>query len=573
MIKAENLSYGFPAKELYNKISFEIEEGDHAVLVGANGCGKSTLLDIIMQPKEYLYDGKLEVDENCRIGYASQLATEEKDSDKTVFQFLSQRFTDVEKAIEEVCQEMSQAGQAGQEGQDGQMDPDDMEKAMAKYQELMDLKDSMDGDNYESNILKSLHSAGLDELKDYKVSDISGGEFKVLQIMGEMLLKPNVLLLDEPDAFLDFENIDSLCRLLNNYEGTLLVVTHSRYLLNHCFNRILHLEGGQLQDFSGNYSEYRCWILREKLRLKLESQDQEEEIKRTQEMVEILRDRATDMVNPVIGKAVHAKQSQLDRLKARAIKEPFIEIREPQITLPEVEPKEQVVLEAKDFKLMAGEKVAMVGANGAGKTTIIRDVLKEDHPDIKIGEGVTYRCMSQLQGEAMDLHKTVYELLEDEGFVNEKSAKEYLAKFCLDDIDIYQRAGALSGGEQNLLQVALIARSGADLLILDEPTSHLDVYAQAALEKAIREYRGTVLMVSHDFYLITGAADYVLMAEDGQLRQMRSRKFRKMVYDKYFSPEYFEEDRKKQEIEMNIIQAYKKGDLARVEKLLQKCKI
>ena len=172
-----------------------------------------------------------------------------------------------------------------------------------------------------------------------KLYQISGGEYKLLQIMREMLLAPNLLILDEPDVFLDFGNLNSLCQMMNGYKGTILVVTHNRYLLNHCFNKILHLENGDVQEYDGSYTQYRCSLLKEKLKLKLQNLEEQDEIARTQEMVDILRKRATEKVNPVIGQSVNAKQSQLDRLIARQIKAPFIEMREPKLPFRQFCPK------------------------------------------------------------------------------------------------------------------------------------------------------------------------------------------------------------------------------------------
>ncbi|MBR3755855.1 MAG: ABC-F family ATP-binding cassette domain-containing protein [Firmicutes bacterium] len=574
MIRVEKLSHGFPAKDLYKDISFELEMGQHCALIGSNGCGKSTLVDMMINTDEYFFDGKIIKDDQCRIGYASQFSVRDKAQEVTVFEYLSQRFIKNQEDIAAVCEEMATA--------------EDMDAVFEKYQALLDLSEAMDADNYESNIRKALYTAGMTDLEDTKLSNLSGGEYKLLQIVREMLLKPNLLILDEPDVFLDFANLNSLCQLINGYKGTLLAVTHNRYLLNHCFNKILHLENCELQEFDGTYTEYRCSILREKLRLKMQSAEEEAEIERTQEMVEILRKRATDMVNPVIGSAVNAKQTQLDRLKARKIKAPFIEVREPEIVLPEVKLPvcecdadapvlsvtnynvafDKELLEDVNFALSAGEKVAIVGANGTGKTTLTRDIFGNNHPAIRIDENVSYACLSQLQGETLDERKTVYELLLDYGFNTRDDARAYLSKYCLEGDLIDELVGHLSGGEQNLLQIALIARTDAQLLLLDEPTSHLDLYAQIALEKALTEYKGTVLMVSHDFYLIANCADYVLMLEDNTLRRMRARKFRKMVYDKYFDVAYLEIDRKKQELENEITQAFKKNDFTAVDKLL-----
>ena len=571
MIQVEQLSFGFTAKDLYKDISFTLEAGQHCALIGSNGTGKSTLAEILIHPEDYLYDGKIVRDENCRIGYASQFSVGDKFQDRTVFEFLSERFTSLQKDIEAVCAAMTEA--------------EDLDALYEQYQQLLDQNEAMDGDHYESKIRKSLAVAGMSDLAETKLADISGGEYKMLQIMREMLLAPNLLVLDEPDVFLDFGNLGGLAQLINEYEGTMLVITHDRYLLNHCFNKILHLENGDLQEFDGAYSEYRCSILREKLALKLQNIEEQEEIARTQELVDILRKRATEKVNPVIGRSVNAKQSQLDRLVARQIKAPFIEIREPEIVLPKVnvgeasEKKpvltitdyqvsfEEELLEHVDFQLLAGEKAALIGANGTGKTTLIRDILQNDHPAIHIDENTKYACLSQLQEEGLDEEKTVFETLQDGGFATREDVRHCLAQYCLQEECMDQKVSKLSGGEKNMLQIALLAASDAQLLILDEPTSHLDLYAQTALEKAIADYEGTVLMVTHDFYLAAGCADYILLVDDHTVRRMRTRKFRKMVYDKYFDSAYLETDRKKQELEASITAAFKKNDLAAVDKL------
>ena len=571
MIQVEELSFGFTAKDLYKDISFTLEAGQHCALIGSNGTGKSTLAEILIHPEEYLYDGKIVQDESCRIGYASQFSVGDKFQDRTVFEFLSERFTSLQKDIEAVCAAMTET--------------EDLDALYERYQQLLDQNEAMDGDHYESKIRKSLAVAGMSDLAETKLADISGGEYKMLQIMREMLLAPNLLVLDEPDVFLDFGNLGGLAQLINEYEGTMLVITHDRYLLNHCFNKILHLENGDLQEFDGTYSEYRCSILREKLALKLQNIEEQEEIARTQELVDILRKRATEKVNPVIGRSVNAKQSQLDRLVARQIKAPFIEIREPEIVLPKVNVEEAAekkpvltitdyqvsfeedLLENVSFQLFAGEKAALIGANGTGKTTLIRDILQNDHPAIHIDENTKYACLSQLQEEGLDEEKTVFETLQDGGFATREDVRHCLARYCLQEECMDQKVSKLSGGEKNMLQIALLAASDAQLLILDEPTSHLDLYAQTALEKAIADYEGTVLMVTHDFYLAAGCADYILLVEDHTVRRMRTRKFRKMVYDKYFDSAYLETDRKKQELEAAITTAFKKNDLAAVDKL------
>lgn len=559
MIQVEKLSYGFPEKELYRDISFSIEQGQHCALIGSNGCGKSTLVEMLTNPEKYWFDGKITKDEECRTGYAGQFCVREKTQDCTVFEYLSRRFTELQEEIAKVCEEMAHP----------ENDEEDMEHLLSQYQALLDRNEAMDGDNYENVIRRQLNAAGMGALADTRLSDISGGEYKLLQIMKEMLLAPNFLVLDEPGVFLDFENLNGLCRLINGFKGTILAVTHNRYLLNHCFDKILHLENGDLQEFDGTYSEYRCRLLREKIELKLQHIDEQEEIARTEEMVEILRKRATLMVNPTIGQAVNAKQSQLDRLLARQIKAPFIEVREPHIAFPQVEaggepedgenPRtvlaltdyelkfDEHLLRDVNFEVKEGEKVALIGANGTGKSTLIREIVKNENPAIRIADGMNYACFSQLGEDAWT--QTANRAA---GTRTEEEATD-----------------CLSGGERNLKRLEALEHTGAELLLLDEPSAHLDLYAQAALERAVKEYRGTVFMVTHDFYLAANCADYVLLIEDNTVRRIRSRNFRKMVYDKYFDSSYLEADRKKQELEQSTEAALRKGDLSGADKFCE----
>ena len=568
MIQVENLSYGFPTKELYKKVSFTLEDGAHCAFIGSNGTGKTTLVDMIIDPEKYLYDGKIIKSDECRIGYVNQFSKSEKDQEKTVFEFLSERFVENQIETAKVCDEMAVA--------------EDLEPVFARYQELMDLFQAMDGDNYESNIKKQLYLVGMTSHEHTEISALSGGEYKLLQVMKEMLQQPNLLIMDEPDVFLDFENLNGLCELINSYKGTLLVITHNRYLLNHCFNKILHLENTDIQEFDRNYIDYNFALLQKKIELQEMVAEEQEEIARAEKMVERLRAEATKMSIASLGRTVHAKQTYLDRLKARAIKEPFVDIRLPKITLPEVEvDTEEVVLSVEgydvafdesilenvSFALKAGEKVAIVGANGTGKTTMLREIYKNAHPAFSFGENVEVGFLSQLHGELLDESKTVYEEFESLGFEKKADIAAYLSEYCFEADTLTQKIGQLSGGEQNLLQLAKISVSKANLLLLDEPTSHLDTYSQIALEKAVSEYKGAVLMVSHDFYNIVNCADYVLFVEEKSLRPMRIRSFRKKIYENHFSKDYLELEQKKKELETRVAAALKAKDFKNAKKL------
>ncbi|MGN0158578.1 MAG: ABC-F family ATP-binding cassette domain-containing protein [Brotaphodocola sp.] len=572
MIQVEKLTYSFPEKVLYKDISFTLEDGVHCALIGSNGTGKTTLIQMLMEPDEWLYTGKIIKKQEGRIGYVSQFFKTTKENTMTVFEYLSEDFVRLQKQSEALCAEMAKAG--------------DLDEVFARYQKVLDEIDAVDGNNYVSNIGKELKLAGMKSMEDVELGKLSGGEYKLLQVIRQMMQMPSLLIMDEPDVFLDFENLNGLCRLINSYKGTILVITHNRYLLNHCFNKILHLENADIQEFDGNFVEYHVSLLQKKIELQELAAADQEEIERTRAMVKRLREKATRFDNASFGRTVHAKQTQLDRLEARQIKEPFVNIRQPKIVLPAVEISENmeaesvsgtaadpaaetavtpvlhvenyhlefedVLLDGVNFDLNPGEKVAIVGPNGTGKTTLLRQLSAKDNPAVTIRPGTEIGFLSQNHSEMLNEEHTIYEEFEELGFETKAEAAELLKQYCFDEAILDSRVGTLSGGEKNLLQIAKICAGKANLLLLDEPTSHLDTYSQIALEKALADYQGAVLMVSHDFYSIADTMDYVLYVEDKTLRKMRVRTFRKMVYKNYFSQEYLELEQKKKELELRV---------------------
>ena len=572
MINAEKLTFGFSSTILFQDISFSLEENCHCALIGSNGTGKTTLMNLIREPARYIFDGKITLDGVGRIGYVSQFAIREGDQSVTVYDYLCQDFLALEQAINDTCMEMESA--------------EDMEAVMERYQNLLDESDAMDADNYEVNILKQLKLAELEDKASLELEKLSGGELKLVQIIRQMLRRPGLLIMDEPDVFLDFENLNGLRDLINAYKGTLLVVTHSRYLLAHCFDRIWHLENGDLQEFEGNFTEYNYSRLQKKIDQKVKATADEEEIQRINELIERLRKDASEIVDPSLGRTLKGKVSYLKHLQGWQIKAPFVEIRQPDIRLPEVENPEEPVellkldnyslafeeklLEAVSFAVHSGEKVALVGANGTGKTSMLRQIWKNQNPAIHFSEEATPAFFSQLHAEILSEQNTIYQELFASGFDTEAQVEEHLQKYCFDPDTLRRKVGHLSGGEKNLLQLAKLAASQANILLLDEPSSHLDTFAQIALEKAISAYEGAIVMVSHDFYTIVNCADTILFVENGSIRPMSARAFRKMIYKKHFSKDYLELEILKKDLETRIEQNLESGDCVEAQRLCDK---
>ncbi len=569
MIKIENLSYSYPQKELYDNISFTIEEGNHCAFLGSSGSGKSTLVDMIMNPDNYLYDGKIEIEPTCRIGYVSQFSNLSNESDFTVFQYIGEQFIKYQKEIEAICSKMETATE--------------LETLLEQFQDTMDAYNAIGGDAYESNIKKKLKLANLDKLEEQLVSKLSGGEFKLIQVIKEMLTEPDLIIMDEPDVFLDFENLNALKDLINSHKGAIIIITHNRYLLNHCFNKILHLENKELQEFEGRYIDYNFKLLQTKVELQELYVADSEEIARNEQIIERLRKIASNDAEAARGKSLYARIKIQERLEARRIKAPFVDIKIPEIhfnndtVLEEsialkVEDYgvsfDELLLEHVNFEVISNEKVAIIGPNGTGKTTLLRDIYKNNNSAISIQEDINVAFLSQNISEVLDESVTIMDYFLDMGFKTYTEVINYLEPYGFTEEVLNQKIGDLSGGEKNILQLAKISASNVNFLLLDEPTSHLDTYAQVALENAIKEYKGGVLMVSHDFYTIANCVDYVLLIEDKSIRKLSIRKFRKMIYEKHFNKEYLEIEQKKKAVEEQIELALKETNFEKAKVLV-----
>uniref|UniRef100_UPI000A7BCABF ATP-binding cassette domain-containing protein n=1 Tax=Clostridium sp. NkU-1 TaxID=1095009 RepID=UPI000A7BCABF len=539
-------------------------------MIGTNGTGKSTLLDLLMHSEEYLYDGKIIIDNTDRIGYVSQFSQLDPKEDMTVFQYISDEFVKHEQRIFDFCKEMETAV--------------DLEKIFEEYQKELDEWNAIDGESHEINIKKQLKLADLQKLEEQKISSLSGGEFKLVQVIKEMMLSLRFLIMDEPDVFLDFNHLNALRNLINAHKGTLLIITHNRYLLNHCFNKILHMENMDIQEFDGTYTEYNYELLATKIDLEEAAAADQAEIDRQSKILQKSRVRATEMDNPSLGRAVHARQTLVDRLKARKTKAPFVDIKQPEIYFgleDEVTDEnileltdysvafDEQLLEHVDFEMKSAEHVAIVGSNGTGKTTMLCEIFENKKDTIRISEGAKVSMFSQITGSLYDDTKTLLEIFEEKGFGIKNDIENYLNKYGFEGETLSQKVSELSGGEKDLFQLAVLSLEKANFLLLDEPTGHLDVYAQIALEQAISEYKGAILMVSHDYYTVANCMDYVLLVENNTVRRMSIRKFRQMIYANHFDKDYLLLEQKKKETETRIQQLLRTNEFEKAKVLME----
>ena len=320
------------AQDLNRRFGTNFHQGNILMTVGA-ASGLNIILKTILDPEDEVltfapyfveygnyvrnYDGKLIVDVPGRIGYVSQFYTIEREKEVTVFDYISEEFVRLQNKINQICEDMAVTNH--------------LEELMEEYQQTLDEFNAIDGDFYESNIRKQLKTAGLAGYEDQLLTNLSGGEFKLVQAIREMMISPKFIIMDEPDVFLDFQHLNALRNLINSHKGTLLVITHNRYLLNHCFNKILHLENTEMQEFDGNYVDYNFALLQMKIEQQELAAADMEEIERNRKIVERLRNSATAIDSATRGRSLHARVSLLERLEARKTKSPFVDIKQPEI--------------------------------------------------------------------------------------------------------------------------------------------------------------------------------------------------------------------------------------------------
>ena len=511
VLACHNLKKAFLEQVIVKNGSFHIEEREKAAIVGPNGAGKSTLLKIIMGrlPAD---DGTVTISKDKTLGYLAQ--HQNLSSDGTIYDELLSVKKDIialEEKIRETEQQMKNA--TGEQ----------LDTLLDQYTKMNHQFELENGYAYQSEIVGVLKGLGFTE-DDFSlpVNTLSGGQ-KTRVALGKLLLsKPDIILLDEPTNHLDMESIRWLENYLLGYNGSVIIVAHDRYFLDRIVTKIIEIENTHVTVFSGNYTAYadKKKILRN-MQLK-EYLNQQREIKHQQEVITKLKQFNREKSI----KRAESREKMLDKLevvdKPAEINDKMnIELNPSVISGNDVLSVSHLSKAFDDntlftdisFDIKRGERVALIGNNGTGKTTILKiinDILPADSGEIKLGSKVTIGYYDQ-EHHVLDPDKTLFDELQDAyPDLNNTQIRNTLAAFLFTNDDVFKYIRDLSGGERGRVSLAKLMLSNANFLILDEPTNHLDMVSKEILENALNSYTGTVLYVSHDRYFINTTATRII---------------------------------------------------------------
>lgn len=511
ILACNNISKSFGTDEILKHVSFHINDREKAAIVGINGSGKSTLLKIIMGESK-ADEGEVIFSKGASVGYLAQ--HQELSSERTIFE----EMLEVKKDVIELDKQIRQLEIDMKEAQGEALD-----KLLKLYTNLTHTFEMKNGYAYQSEVIGVLKGLGFSE-DDFqkKTSTLSGGQ-KTRVSLGKLLLStPDIILLDEPTNHLDLSSIAWLETYLLNYKGAVVIVAHDRYFLDKVVTKIIELEHTKAQAFLGNYSEYAYKKEMQRNALVKQYLNQQREIKHQEEVITKLRSFNRE-------KSIRRAESR-DKLldKIERIEKPITEEAQMFFQLEPSITSGNDVLSVKDlsksfgakrlfehihFDIKKGEKVAIIGSNGTGKTTILKiinELVEPDSGEIKLGAKVKIGYYDQ-EHQVLHMEKTLFEELQDTyPNMDNTSIRNVLAAFLFTNDDVFKRIKDLSGGERGRVSLAKLMLSEANFLILDEPTNHLDITSKEILENAIRHYTGTVLYVSHDRYFINKTATRIL---------------------------------------------------------------
>ena len=524
-IQLSNVTLILGATRIFENLSWEIQHGQKIGLIGPNGAGKSSLFKLIMGEYSAELGGKVTYARQVRTGYLPQHP--ELDLKLSAFEAALDGNPRVAEAHTELEQVEASLGDPEVYGNERKL-----QQALDKQQHLLDEYQSYGGDSYPELVRELLVGLGMAESDLGKpLSVLSGGQKKLVGLARLLLVRPDVLLLDEPDNHLDLPGKIYLEKLIREYEGTVIMVSHDRYLLDAVVTHIAELEDGRLTVFEGDYSSY---VMDKEARIARQEQMyrvQQKEVSRLEAAIKRFAIWGKVYDNEKFAAKAKSMQKRLDKMEK--IDKPVTERRQMGLQLNGWRGSNKVlelngvsksfgerqVFRGINETIWHGERVGLIGPNGSGKSVFIRMVLgqeKADRGKIKIGPSVSIGHYSQ-EHETLDFDQTLLDAVRYAGGMSESNAVAYLLRYLFTYQQITQKIGELSGGERSRLQLALLVLSGANFLLLDEPTNNLDIAAAEVLEGALEDFVGTVLVISHDRYFLDRTVKRLLAIENGEL--------------------------------------------------------
>jgi len=527
LVNFSKVSKDFGGNSVFSNIDLEIMEGERIGLVGENGGGKSTLFKLLAGI-DTPTDGVISRRRNLTIGYLSQEA-DPGQSHKTVFE-----------AVSEVTQELMDLPfllsqlEARMADPEVVADPEAMTVILDEYGKAQERFEALGGYTLEHKVEAVLHGLGFGpEWYDLEVGLLSGGEKKLINLARILIKAPDLLLLDEPDNHLDLEAKAWLEQYMQNYSGTVLIISHDRQLLDRAIKKIFELEDGKISVYAGNYSYY----FEERQRRLLKQYElysvQQDEIKRLEASMRQLKGWAK--LNDKISSRAESMAKRVERAKQEAVDRPILIRDKIKVNLdPDRSGKRvlevkglsksfdgHVLFEPFDLTIIYGERVGIVGANGSGKTTLLRtmmEMIPADAGSVKIGASVVVGYYAQEQ-ETLPIDSTPLDFVRRLKPMSEPQAISFLRGLLFSYEDMHTSIRRLSGGEKSRLQIARLMLTDANFLLLDEPTNNLDIASIEVLEAALEEFEGTILTVSHDRYFLDKIVTKILaIGNDGHVK-------------------------------------------------------
>lgn len=543
-ITVSNATLILGSHAIFRDLSWEVQHDQKIGLIGPNGAGKSSLFKLIIGEHSPEKGGAVIKAKGVSVGYLPQ--DPEFEPEKTAIALAldgNPRIAEIEQELQRVEEKLGTP--------EVYNNAKALERALDAQHRLLEEYESLGGLNYASRVRELLRGLGLPEADFEKpIRALSGGQKKLIGLARLILARPSVLLLDEPDNHLDMPGKAYLEKLINDYPGAVVIISHDRYILDAVATHIAEIEDGKITTFIGNYTEF---IVDKEERLARQEelyQVQQREITRLEMAVK--RYRQWVILNDKFASRIRNMEARIERMDK--IERPVLERRKMDLTLNGWRGSNQVlelvdvcksfprtpkspdfgerprsletsgskpILNDVNFLIRHGERVGLIGANGAGKSVLLRLILGKEQPtngEIKIGPSVKVGYYAQ-EHDTLDFNQTLIDAVRLAGNMSESNAVSFLIRYLFSYQQATQRIGSLSGGERSRLQLALLVLSGANFLLLDEPTNNLDIASAEVLENALNDFNGTVLVISHDRYFLDRTVNRIFALESGSITE------------------------------------------------------